>query len=82
MSAFGWTWEYIDDHMTLPRYYEISEQWAAWPPLHLAVLAYMGYEGKASEENKKKKDSNETSFADLQQMFGGVAGQVKTIKED
>lgn len=77
MSAFGWTWEYIDDNMTLPRFYEISEQWEKWPPVHLAVLAYMGY-GQESEENKKKKDANETSFADLQQMFGGVAGQVKT----
>ncbi len=77
MTAFGWTWEYIDDNMTLPRYYEISRQWEKWPPMHLAVLAYMGYTEKPSEDSVSKKDGNEISVGDLQQIFGGVSGNLK-----
>lgn len=75
MTAFGWSWEYIDDNMTLPRYYEISEQWKKWPPLHLAILAYIGYtEKNGSKENAEKKEANEVSIGDLRQLFGDISG--------
>lgn len=82
MAAFGWTWEYVDDNMTLPRYYEISKQWEKWPPMHLAVLSYMGYADKdasTSSEESKHRGNNEASIADLQQLFGDV--QCNVVKK-
>jgi hypothetical protein len=32
-TAFGWTWEYIDECVTLPMLLEITEYWAVVPPI-------------------------------------------------
>lgn len=39
MDAFGWTWEYIDEEMTLPRYRAITERWKTFPPLSVTAAA-------------------------------------------
>lgn len=35
----GWTWEYIGQHMTLPRLAAFSKKWSEIPPLADAVAA-------------------------------------------
>lgn len=47
MTAFGWTWEYVDEQMTLPRVKAIWMQWKRFPPLHIMVGTYLGYGKKA-----------------------------------
>jgi hypothetical protein len=59
MTCFGWSWEYIDEQMTLPRLRAIWKQWNRFPPLHMMVGAYFGYgkEKKAAAETNEPLDS-------------------------
>jgi hypothetical protein len=49
IAAFGWSWEYVDDQMTLPRLEIIWRQWKRFPPLHMMVGAYLGYGKKEAK---------------------------------
>lgn len=43
MTCFpGWTFEYIDEHMTLPRYEAIVRYQRKHPPLHVLVASFLG----------------------------------------
>jgi len=48
IACTGWTWEYIDDHMTIPRLLLMNDYWQQSPPLHTMVAAYFGI-GKDKE---------------------------------
>lgn len=50
MTNFGWSWEYVDEQMTLPRLYAIWKQWRRFPPLHMMVGAYFGYGKEAPKQ--------------------------------
>ena len=43
MTFPGWTWEYIDQNMTLPRLEDLNRYWAQYPPMHRLVAAYLGF---------------------------------------
>lgn len=52
MMAFpGWTWEYIDDMMTLPRLYAIFKHWESRPPLHWMVAQFLGIKRKSQDQS-------------------------------
>ena len=38
----GWTWEYVDERMTLPRFRDLIDHWKTAPPLRVALGAFMG----------------------------------------
>lgn len=62
----GWTWEYIDDHMTLPRLAAITKFQDKNPPLHWLVAAHMGvHEHQAKAANKSGIDEHGNSLLDL-----------------
>lgn len=44
--ACGWSWEYIDEHMTLPRLAALTRYWDQFPPLHVLVAGAVGYEAR------------------------------------
>lgn len=51
MASYGWKWEYIDDHMTIPRMVAINAHQARRPPQYVALddlrsmlAAYLGVE--------------------------------------
>jgi len=46
MTFPGWTWEYIDDHMTMPRFNAMQRYWSKHPPLHILAAGMAGYRGK------------------------------------
>ncbi len=49
MTCFpGWTWEYIDDHMTIPRMTAINKYQSSHPPIHVMIAAYLGIKTDAS----------------------------------
>jgi hypothetical protein len=43
-SCYGWTYDNIDNHMTLSRLHEYEAYQRENPPTHLLVKAYLGYE--------------------------------------
>ena len=83
VATLGWTWEYIDTCMTVPRLLALTEHWQESPPLHEAFAAFMdafsGTErttrrvpGGASEAGTEDTDN----FGQFMQAFGGLGGVV------
>ena len=61
ITVTGWTWEYIDDHMTIPRLDEMTTYWKYQPPIHLMLASFFGIKEKTKEP--------EMSFEDFVRMF-------------
>jgi len=57
----GWTWEYIDDFMTIPRIKDMSAYWQDNPPLHQMVASYFGID---------RKPKTEPTLADFEGLVG------------
>ena len=62
-ACMGWTYDYIDNSMTLSRLEEYRHYMEKHPPTHQLVAAYLGY------EHQEKQEGN--SF------FAAIAAQVK-----
>lgn len=63
VSCPGWTYDYIDNNMTLSRLEECQDYFKKFPPTHQMVAAYLGYE----PENKQQGSS----------FLAALAAQVK-----
>jgi hypothetical protein len=55
--TFGWTFEHIDEFVTLPQLKEMSHFWEKSPPIHQMIAAYFGI-------GKSKAIANEGVAAD------------------
>lgn len=51
----GWTYDYIDQHMTLSRLKELHGYLKSHPPTHLLVAAYLDYEPPLSLAEKRRR---------------------------
>lgn len=38
----GWTWDYVEDNITMPRLRALHEEWRRCPPLPIMVAAWLG----------------------------------------
>lgn len=38
----GWTWDYIDEYLTLPRLNALIDYWAQCPPMHITAALFAG----------------------------------------
>lgn len=43
-ACLGWTWDYIDNNMTMSRLEAYKKYWQKNPPTHQLVASYLGYE--------------------------------------
>lgn len=73
----GWTWEYIDEFVTIPRLLEMSAYWRKSPPLHELVAAFVGYGDKSSavtadEVVRMDSEENAAAFVRAFQQAGGL----------
>lgn len=66
IECTGWTWEYIDEFMTLPRLGRMNDYWTRIPPLHILVASYFGFDGRKPEEKREG--------------LGSLLGLAKTMK--
>ena len=56
----GWTWEYIDDFMTLPRLTAMYKHWEGSPPVHWMIAGYLGVKkDKAAAAKPAEQDLSE-----------------------
>ena len=69
IDAFGWSWEYIDEEMTLPRMGAIAKRWEIVPPLSVSVAGIAMALG-IKREPKKEAEQNVDELAAL---FGGIS---------
>ena len=60
--TFGWTWEYVDEYMTLPRLREITDYWEYQPPVHLLIARYLGIKGKTADKPMDANNNNASEF--------------------
>ncbi len=54
ITATGWTWEYIDQRMTMPRYFKLMGYWMNHPPAHLTLRAIIHAFGGEKESTPAK----------------------------
>ena len=68
--CLGWTYDYINEHMTLSRLAEYQGYWDNNPPTHQLVAAYMGFEAK------DKSDGNAflAAIVEKAKMSGAING--------
>jgi hypothetical protein len=52
----GWTWDYIGDHLDLPRLGALYEYWGDHPPLHVMAASYFGIKPKEKETTQEIAD--------------------------
>lgn len=45
ITCTGWTWEYIDHHVTLPQVVALNEFWSHTPPVAIALKRISLYLG-------------------------------------
>jgi hypothetical protein len=77
MASYGWTWEYIDSNVTLPRLMAVLKYQANHRPVHVllgALAAHFGISLKADQdkEGEGKPASQLDFFAALSQMDGAA----------
>ncbi|MFS1524440.1 hypothetical protein ACL7TT_10055 [Microbulbifer sp. 2304DJ12-6] len=49
--VFGWTWAHIRENVDLPQLEAMNRYWKRFPPVHVLVAAFVGYQGgKPSSE--------------------------------
>ncbi len=78
MTCFGWTWEYVDDCMTLPRLAALNKYQQQHPPLHIMVQGLLGYHPEASGKKATAvKPKTKATLQELIQDFAAVGGIVK-----
>lgn len=64
-QCLGWTWDYCDWHLDIPRLISLNRYWRNSPPVHLLVAAYMGIKPRESEVPPATPDQ----MAELSEMF-------------
>jgi hypothetical protein len=77
MTITGWSWEYIDDYMTLPRLFEMMDYWAEHPPLHIVLAAFAGIKPSKKKQAPVSNQDPDMIIGD----FAGAGFSVKTIKK-
>lgn len=38
----GWTWDYVVEHIDIPRLTHLKDYWSQFPPLAIIVAHYLG----------------------------------------
>lgn len=49
-ACTGWTWDYVLEHVDLPRLESLNAYWRDYPPLHVMVRDYLGIKPKTKQQ--------------------------------
>jgi hypothetical protein len=79
----GWTWEYVDWNMDLPRLFSMSRYWRKHPSVRAMVQAYLGIKpealdspsGNSISSNKTESENSEKDLAEFMQAFTSIGGK-------
>lgn len=69
IACTGYTWEYIENNMDLPRLASMNAYWAKHPPLHLMIQHFMGIEAKSELGEQLLDAEPEMDILDFAQQF-------------
>jgi hypothetical protein len=70
INLTGWTWEYIDACMTLPRLYAMHESWQTIPPPAIQLARIATFLGIAPKEEVEPEQVG--TIDDFVKMMGGL----------
>jgi len=65
ITATGWTWDYIDENMTLPRLASLTAYWRSHPPTHVIAAAFTGIKPQNAETDIMEGKGKKADFEDL-----------------
>lgn len=69
IACTGWTWEYIENHVDIPRLTSMNDYWAKHPPLHVMVQWFMGIEEKQASVEQSTDAEPEMDILEFAQQF-------------
>jgi hypothetical protein len=80
IAATGWTWEYIDEFLTLPRLNALQKHWAKYPPVDVTAALHFPLKTNTGDRPRRKIDNvwqaanvvNDAEFATLASQHPGV----------
>jgi hypothetical protein len=74
----GWTWDYVEWNVDLPRLRSLHKYWRRNPPIHVLVAAYMKYEPKEEVRTEAAKVTEDMSKQ--MEMFMSMVPQAAVKK--
>ena len=69
-----WNWEYIDDHMDIPRLLKMNKFWRSNPPLRDMVQAYLGIQPPDPEKDISKQSEDDADA--FMREFASIGGAI------
>lgn len=76
MTITGWSWEYIDEYMTLPRLHAMTEYWTQHPPVHILLGALLGIKSSTRDTSPNSNEAEK-----IMAEFAAAGFTVKTEKK-
>jgi hypothetical protein len=67
IAATGWTWDYVDEWLTVPRLRALNRHWAKYPPVHVTAAIFAGAGSEATPAPTAVKVGN------LHELPNGIA---------
>jgi hypothetical protein len=83
----GWTWEYVDEEMTLPRADEFVKLWKITPPLRLVLASIAVALGMPAPDAKPKLKPGDPrppgkDLGSYLEAFGSAGIQAERVKKN
>ena len=50
----GWTWEYVEESLDLPRLSALTAYWNECPPMHVLVAGFLGYKPRKQQSQQEQ----------------------------
>jgi hypothetical protein len=77
----GWSWEYVDEEMTVPRSKGFIELWKLTPPLRATLRAIaIGLGASPAPEKSLPSGKNKLGLQAYLEGFGAAGLQVERVK--
>jgi hypothetical protein len=48
----GWTWDYVEETLTMERLKALKDYWERCPPVQAMIAAYFGIKGEQPKQSK------------------------------
>lgn len=60
----GWTWDYVEEQLDIPRLAALNAYWRNHPPVHYLLAAFVGF--------KPPRERTVNSDQELAALFGAL----------
>lgn len=84
ITVTGWTYEYIDEWVTLPRLNALKRHWLNSPPVHITVARFVGIKPVSKPQAFRKLETawQGATVLNEDQWRGLAAGSQGAVRKD